>query len=84
MTKLMVGTEWVEMRDNIRRAVLSLEVCWKCQRVAECSKHILGQTVLVWLCNGCQSQMEKPQPERPKGRNRSAAPHAPRTWEGFR
>ena len=83
MTKLMVGTEWVEMRDNIRRAVLSLEVCWKCQRVAECSKHILGQTVLVWLCKGCQSQMEKPQPERPKARSRSAATNTPRILGGF-
>ena len=63
--------ELIEMRNNIRRAVHSLEVCWKCQNVSECLKYVLGHTVLVWLCKGCLSEMEKPVAERPKhGRER--------------
>ena len=62
--------EWNEMRDNIRRVVESLEVCWKCQRVSECQKYVLGQTVVVWLCKACLSSMEKPSLDRAKSRFR--------------
>lgn len=75
--------EWIEMRDNVRRAVLSLEVCWKCQRVSECLKYVLGQTVLVWLCNECLTEMEKPLPERPKGRPSAKAHKFPGSREAF-
>lgn len=54
------------MRDNIRRVVESLEVCWKCQRVSPCQKYVLGNVVLVWLCKGCVQEMEQPRPRRTK------------------
>ena len=52
MTELTTTQEMMEMRENIRRAVGSLEVCWRCQKVSECQKYILGNLVLVWLCGG--------------------------------
>ncbi|MBI4461108.1 MAG: hypothetical protein HY648_13760 [Acidobacteria bacterium] len=72
MTELTPAKDWVRMRDNIQRAVLSLEVCWKCQRVTECQKYILGNMVLVWLCPCCLEEMEEPRPEQPRVRRRKA------------
>lgn len=83
MQDVMAEREWMEMRDNIRRAVHSLEVCWKCQKVAECQKYVLGQTVLVWLCKGCLTEMEKPLPRRPKSRGKAAAQKFPASWGEF-
>ncbi len=45
--------ELKEMRDNIRREVFSLELCWKCQRISSCKKTVLGETVIVWVCKTC-------------------------------
>ena len=61
------------MRENVHRAVSSLDVCWRCQRVSECQKYILGNLVLVWLCPGCIGEMEQPAPPKPKRRSRVAA-----------
>jgi hypothetical protein len=72
----------MEMRNNIRHAVNSLEVCWKCQNVSECNKYVLGHTVLVWLCKGCLSEMEKQHPERPRVRSRGALQSLPSAWKG--
>ena len=66
MTELTPAKDWVRMRDNIQQAVLSLDVCWKCQRVTECQKYILGNMVLVWLCQGCLEEMEDARPEQPR------------------
>jgi hypothetical protein len=63
----------LEMRENVRRAVSSLDVCWRCQRVSECQKYILGNLVLVWLCKGCIGEMEQPAAPKPKRRSRVAA-----------
>lgn len=60
--------EWVEMSKNIHRAVNSLEICWKCQKVSECHKYVLSQTILVWMCQGCLGEMERPRPERLRNR----------------
>jgi len=73
MTELTQAENLIEMRENIRRAVQSLDVCWRCQRVSECQKYILGNLVLVWLCQGCMGEMEQPQPTRPKRRSRVPA-----------
>ena len=83
MKNLTANKEWVEMRDNIRRAIHSLDVCWKCQKVSECHKYILGHTVLVWLCKGCLIEMEKPLPERSKNRSKATAQNFPASWGGF-
>ena len=68
MRELTPVKDWMEMRDNIRRVVSSLEMCWRCQRVSECQKYILGNLVLVWLCPGCLAEMEEPQSPRHRRR----------------
>jgi len=73
MREITPVQDWVEMRENVRRAVKELELCWRCQRVSECQKYILGNLVLVWLCQGCMGEMEQPQPTRPKRRSRVPA-----------
>ena len=45
-----------EERENIRRAVQALEICWCCQRVSECGQVVLGGMVVTWLCPGCRSR----------------------------
>ena len=72
-TDVAAHKEVLEMRKNVKRAVQSLELCWKCQKISECQKFVLGQTVLVWLCPGCMCEMEKPLPERLKIRSRATA-----------
>ncbi len=84
MTYVLAREEFIKMRNNIRRAVQALDVCWKCQKVSECQKYILGHTVLVWLCNGCLSVIEKPAVERPRTRTHAAAPNVPDSWASLR
>ena len=72
MTQLTPARDWMRMQENIRRAVSSLELCWRCQRVAECQKYILGNLVLVWLCPGCLGEME--QAQTPQIRKRKRVP----------
>ncbi len=68
MENVMAPSEWIQMRENIRRVVGSLEVCWRCQRVSECRKYILGNS--VWLCNVCLGEMKRPYRSRFQNRNR--------------
>ena len=65
MTELTPTKDWIEMRENIQKAIGSLEICWKCQRVSECQKYVLGNMVIVWLCRGCLTELERPRPDRP-------------------
>ena len=81
MQNLTASIEMMEMRKNINTAVNSLEVCWKCQKVSECSKYVLGHTVLVWLCKSCLVQMQEQQPERPRIRNRAALQNIQSAWK---
>jgi hypothetical protein len=74
MQQLKDGQEMVEMRENVRRAVEALELCWRCQRVSECQKYVLGNMVLVWLCPGCLTELHQPQCVSEKTRTRSARP----------
>ena len=60
MQQLTAGKELVQMQENVRRVVQSLELCWRCQRVSECQKYILGNMVLVWLCPGCLIELHQP------------------------
>ena len=73
MTDLMPEESLMEMRENVRRVVSSLDLCWRCQKVAECQKYILGNLVLVWLCQGCLGEMEQPATARPRRRTRVPA-----------
>ena len=71
MRETMPVKELARMRENVRRAIQALEVCWRCQRVSECQKYILGNMVLVWLCGGCLTELHRPQCGHPKARSRS-------------
>jgi hypothetical protein len=70
MQQLMAGKELVEMQENVRRAVHALELCWRCQRVSECQKYVLGNMVLVWLCPGCLVELHQPASTSPKRQRR--------------
>ncbi|MBI4459747.1 MAG: hypothetical protein HY648_06785 [Acidobacteria bacterium] len=64
MTELTPTRDWIAMKENIQKAISSLEVCWKCQQVSECQKYVLGNLVMVWLCNGCLADLERPRLDR--------------------
>jgi len=72
MLDLKDGRELVQMKENVRRAVESLELCWRCQRVSECQKYVLGNMILVWLCPCCLTELHQPQPSPAKPRTRTA------------
>jgi len=55
---LMETLDLKTMKENVRRVVEALEVCWRCQNVTECHRHVLGNLVLVWLCNGCRIDID--------------------------
>ena len=70
MRELTPVRDWVQMRENVRRAIQALEVCWRCQRVSECQKYVLGNMVLVWLCPNCLAGLHQPSCNHSKKRNR--------------
>jgi hypothetical protein len=49
--------ELSQMRENIRRSVDALELCWSCQRVAECEPATVDDGPPVWLCNACATSL---------------------------
>jgi hypothetical protein len=65
------------MKDNVRRIVESLEVCWRCQNVTECHRHVLGNLVLVWLCSGCRTDIDRLQDKPPATTKRTRRVLAP-------
>ena len=57
MQLTMTETEELsQMRDNIRRSVDALELCWSCQRVSECEPATVDDGPPVWLCSGCATK----------------------------
>jgi hypothetical protein len=77
MQELMAGKELNEMQENVRRAVNALELCWRCQRVSECQKYVLGNMVLVWLCAGCLVELHQPASAPPKRQRRPGPARKP-------
>ena len=65
-TQVMSPQTLLEMKENVRRTVESLDVCWRCQNVTECRRHVFGNLVLVWLCTGCLADMDQLNAERPQ------------------
>ena len=45
--------ELTQMRENIRRHVDALELCWSCQRISECQQVVMDDGAPVWLCCEC-------------------------------
>ena len=52
--------ELTQMRENIRRSVEALELCWSCQCVAECEPAPVDDGPPVWLCAGCATKARTP------------------------
>ena len=53
--------ELQEMRENIRRGVSALELCWSCQRVSECEQDVVDDAAPVWLCGECRRKLHAPE-----------------------
>ena len=49
--------ELKEMRENIRQKINSLELCWSCQKICECEQWLVNESVPVWLCGQCVSEV---------------------------
>lgn len=45
--------ELTQMRENIRTMVFALEMCWCCEKIAECRQALVDDGALVWLCEAC-------------------------------
>ena len=45
-----------EMRNNVRRGVNALEICWSCEKLCEVSRTVLGDGNRVWLCGPCERE----------------------------
>lgn len=56
-TSVIEFDELLEMRENIRRSVGALELCWSCQRVSECEQAVVDDAAPVWLCRGCRGKL---------------------------
>ena len=54
-----------EMRENIRRGVRALELCWSCQRVCECVQDLVDDAAPVWLCRDCREKFHASAPPEP-------------------
>lgn len=50
--------ELVEMRENIRRHIQALELCWSCQRISECEQVVVDDGAPVWLCRVCREHVQ--------------------------
>ncbi|MBI4464413.1 MAG: hypothetical protein HY647_06885 [Acidobacteria bacterium] len=66
MYKTFVETqELTEMRENIRRSVEALELCWSCQYISECRQSYIDDGSAVWLCPKCFDQTQARQQSAP-------------------
>ena len=55
---LLEVQELTQMRENIRRHVDALELCWSCQRISECDQVTVDDGASVWLCQDCREQAQ--------------------------
>ena len=64
--------ELTHIKENVRRSVQLLEVCWSCERVSECEPGAVDDGPMVWLCADCAV----------KSRSQIAAGSATLAWPG--
>ena len=57
--------ELSQMRENIRRSVDALELCWSCQRVSECEPVVVDDAIPVWMCADCATKSRRLQAGEP-------------------
>ena len=48
----------MQMKENVRRSVQALELCWGCERISECEGGIVDDAVPVWLCTKCRKRIQ--------------------------
>ncbi|OFV96146.1 MAG: hypothetical protein A3F68_04755 [Acidobacteria bacterium RIFCSPLOWO2_12_FULL_54_10] len=59
MTMLITEIQEItEIRGNVRRHVLALELCWSCQNISECQQSTVDDGGPVWLCDECRVKAE--------------------------
>ena len=51
--------ELSQMRENIRRSVDALEICWSCQKVSECEPVVVDDSAPVWMCSTCATRSRR-------------------------
>ena len=56
-TTVMETEELRHMRETVSRTVNSLELCWGCDRICECEQWVANESVPVWLCIECLSEV---------------------------
>lgn len=56
-TTLTEAQELRHMREVVSRTVNALELCWGCDRVRECEQWVANESVPVWLCIECLSEV---------------------------
>ena len=57
--------ELVQMRENVRRSLQTLEVCWSCEKVSDCEQQVVDDGPPVWLCPACQETIRARLQKRP-------------------
>lgn len=62
---LAEAQELSNIRDNVRRSVNALELCWSCQRICECEPGVVDDGGPVWLCLECYCQLRARQESEP-------------------
>jgi hypothetical protein len=60
--------ELTQMRENIRRSIEALELCWSCQCISECEPAPVDDGPPVWLCAACNAKMRSQQVMEPAHR----------------
>lgn len=50
--------ELTRMKENIRRSVDALELCWGCERICECEEGMVDDAAPVWLCTECRRRFQ--------------------------
>ena len=48
--------ELQEMKENVRRSILALELCHRCERITECEPTLADDAPPVWLCRHCEGR----------------------------
>ncbi|MBI2815970.1 MAG: hypothetical protein HYX72_03425 [Acidobacteria bacterium] len=56
-TTVIEAEELRHMRETVSRTVNLLELCWGCDRVCECEQWVANESVPVWLCIECLSEV---------------------------
>ena len=49
--------ELIRMKENVRRSIQALELCWSCERICECEEGTVDDAAPAWLCAECRERV---------------------------